>query len=51
MFQVLKQPVFIFADNKKTKRLMSLRLRCFHNGIILIVNCFNIVLQIYMFFE
>ena len=40
LFQVLKQVVAIFADNKKTKRLAPLRFGCFHNGIILIVNCF-----------
>ena len=39
LFHVLKQVFSIFAD-KKTKRLGSLRFKCFHNGIILIVNCF-----------
>ena len=38
LFHVLKQVFFIFAD-KKTKRPASLRFKCFHNGIILIVNC------------
>ena len=35
---------------KKTKRLAPLRFRCFHNGIILIVNCFIFVLQKYKLF-
>lgn len=50
LFHVLKQVFFIFAD-KKTKRPASLRFKCFHNGIILIVNCLKSFTKLRLFFH